>query len=310
MHLTGNPPLIVILGPTAVGKTDVALELAEKLQGEIVGADSRQIYQYMNIGTAKPTLNQQQRIPHHLIDVVTPNVNLALSQFQQLAYRAIADISARGLIPFLVGGTGQYLTAVTQGWTIPQVPPNPELRKHLEDYAKEQGAQALHNRLVTLDPISATRIDYRNVRRVVRALEVCIETGTPISELQKHHPPPYQIMTIGITLDRDILYQRADQRVDSMMKQGFLEEVQDLLSKGYSPALPAMSGIGYRQLALHLTGTLPYVEAIEQTKFETHDFIRRQYTWFKQHDVDILWHNRDTLNIESLLKDVARWCQR
>jgi tRNA dimethylallyltransferase len=310
MHLAGNPPLIVILGPTAVGKTDVALELAKMLHGEIVGADSRQIYQYMDIGTAKPTLSQQQRVPHHLIDIVTPEVNLALAQYQQQAYQAIADITSRGLIPFLVGGTGQYITAVIQGWSIPQVPPNYELRNALGGYAEEHGAQALHHRLLSLDPKAAAQIDYRNIRRVVRAIEVCVETGTPISELQKHHPPPYRIMTIGITLDRDTLYQQADQRVDAMMKQGFLEEVRALLARGYSPALPAMSGIGYRQLSLHITDALSYETAVEQTKFETHDFIRRQYTWFKGHDPGILWHNRDTLNIELLLKDVARWCQR
>jgi tRNA dimethylallyltransferase len=206
MRLAGETlPLIVILGPTAVGKTDLAIEIAQAIQGEIISADSRQIYRYMDIGTAKPTTQQQKAAPHHLLDVVDPDENLALAQYQKMAYQTIADTHQRGHTPMLVGGTGQYITAVVEGWTIPEVPPNEELRAELETYASEQGAAALHERLRQLDPAAADNIDYRNIRRVVRALEVGIESGQPISELQRKRPPPYRTLTYGLTLEREPL---------------------------------------------------------------------------------------------------------
>jgi tRNA dimethylallyltransferase len=307
MRLAGN--LLVILGPTAVGKTGLSIELAQALDGEIISTDSRQIYRYMDIGTAKPTSEQRQAVPHHLLDVVNPDENLALARYQKMAYQAIDAVHQRGGLPLLVGGTGQYITAVVEGWAIPEVPPNGTLRAELETFAAEHGSQALHDRLRTLDSAAADNIDHRNVRRVVRALEVCLETGQPISELQRKHPPPYRIRTIGLTLERETLYRIADSRVDQMMAEGFLDEVRYLLEMGYSPKLPSMSGLGYAQLSLHLTGTLSLEQAIDETKNATHDFIRRQYTWFRGHDNGILWHNRETVDIAALTDEVARWAQ-
>jgi len=307
--LAGKESLLVILGPTAVGKTDLAIEIARAVQGEIISADSRQIYRYMDIGTAKPTAQQQQAVPHHLLDVVNPDENLALAQYQKMAYQTILDTHRRGHVPLLVGGTGQYITAVIEGWTIPEVPPNEQLRAELEAYAAEHGATALHERLRQLDPVAASQIDFRNIRRVVRALEVRLESGLPISELQRKRPSPYRVLTCGLTLERDRLYARADQRVDRMMEQGFLDEVHRLLEMGYSRTLPSMSGLGYVQLAAHLLDHVPLKEAVMSTKHATHDFIRRQYTWFRGHDSGILWHNIEQVDRTALVEATAQWVQ-
>jgi tRNA dimethylallyltransferase len=298
MHLTGRP-LWVILGPTAVGKTGLALELAQRVSGEIVSADSRQVYRYMDMGTAKPTPEQQSAVPHHLIDIVDPDENLALAQFQALAYTAIDDIHERGGIPLLVGGTGQYISAVIDGWSIPAVPPNDALRAELESFARDQGPMALHDRLASLDATAAANIPYQNVRRVIRALEVCIETGQQITELQRKSPPPYQVVIHGLTLDRDDLYEQADRRVDLMIEQGFVEEVARLLEMGYPRTLPSMSGLGYREIARYLDGEIPLDTAILLTKNATHDFIRRQYTWFRKMGERVMWHNVRQVDIHN-----------
>lgn len=307
-RLTGKP-LIVILGATAVGKTELALTVAEAIHGEIVGADSRQIYTLMDIGTAKPTPQERARVPHHLIDLIPPDGELSLANYQRLAYAAIDDIHARGRVPLLVGGTGQYITAVIEGWSPPEVPPQPELRAELEAYAAAHGAHALFDRLLALDPDAQAFIDPRNIRRVVRAIEVTQVTGQPFSTQRQKHPPPYQIHQYGLMLERERLYERADQRVDAMLTMGFLDEVRRLLDAGYARTLPSMSGLGYRELAAHLLDGLPLTEAITLTKNATHDFIRRQLTWFRGHDPGILWHNRDSVDMDALLRDVERRLQ-
>ncbi|MBI5669295.1 MAG: tRNA (adenosine(37)-N6)-dimethylallyltransferase MiaA [Chloroflexi bacterium] len=305
-----TPPLLVILGPTAVGKTGFAIELAQAVRGEIINADSRQIYRLMDIGTAKPTPEQRAHVPHHLLDIVYPDENLSLAQYQRLAYDTINSLHQRGRVPLLVGGTGQYITAVVEGWTVPEVPPNPILRAELEAFAAAHGSAALHHRLSAADPVAAASIDHRNVRRVIRALEVYLESGQPISVLQRKQPPPYTIRQYGLTLDRADLYDQADHRVDEMMAQGFLDEVRRLLDAGYSRTLPAMSGLGYRELAAHLLDGLPLDEAVTATKIATHDFIRRQYTWFKGHDNGILWHNIKDMDRAALIREAAGWLQK
>lgn len=307
MHLDGK--LIVILGPTASGKTDLAIALANALDGEIIGADSRQIYRYMDIGTAKPTPQQRQQAPHHLIDIVDPDENLGLAQYQHLAYAAIDDIHARSSVPLLVGGTGQYITAVVEGWSIPEVPPNEALRAELEAFASQHGSEALHRRLQEADPAAAQATHHHNVRRVVRYLEIYLETGTPVSELQRKHPPPYPILQYGLRLARDRLYDRADQRFDQMVQQGFVDEVRQLLDMGYNRKLPSMSGLGYRELAAHLLDGLPLDEAVTAAKNATHDFIRRQITWFRGHDSGIHWHDVETLNVAGLIESSGGWLE-
>jgi tRNA dimethylallyltransferase len=310
MPLTGKlPALLIILGPTAVGKTSLAIELAKYLKGEIIGADSRQIYKYMDIGTAKPTAQQQQEVVHHLIDVVAPDENLTLAQYQQLAYATIDDVLERGQLPMLVGGTGQYITAVEEGWSIPEVPPNDRLREELEAEAENVGYEAFHQKLVLVDPIAAEKIHPNNVRRVVRALEVFMETGTPISLLQQKHTPPYRIRTIGLRMEREELYPQADKRVDIMIADGFVTEVQLLLDKGYSPTLPSMSALGYREIVSHLQGEITLEEATTLTKNSTHDFIRRQEIWFRGHDNGILWHNVSEMDTKTILQDIESWLQ-
>lgn len=308
MPLTGNlPPLIVILGPTAVGKTGLSIELAQRLNGEIIGADSRQIYKYMDIGTAKPTSEEQAKIPHHLIDMIDPDYNLTVAEYQDMAYQKINDLHQAGKLPFLVGGTGQYISAVVEGWSIPRVPPHPEIRAELEAYVESHDAQALHTRLQAVDPISAEKIHPNNIRRVVRALEVFQVTGEPISKLQAKTPPPYRMLTFGLQLDRDILYPRADNRVDMMVEGGFVEEVQGILDMGYDRTLPSMTGLGYLAIVEHLLDNAPLDEAIIKTKFSTHEFIRRQDVWFRGHDNGILWHNVEELDIDAMEQTIQNW---
>ena len=211
------PLLVTIVGPTAAGKTELALELAESVDGEIISADSRLVYRGMDIGTAKPTLAQRTRVPHHLIDIVAPDDVLTLAQYQRRAYASIDAVAGRGRQPILVGGTGQYVSAVVEGWGIPEVPPDHGLRAELEEYAGHHGAAALHTRLSKLDPTAAGRIDPRNVRRVIRALEVTLLAGRPISELQAKTAPPYLIIQIGLRRPRPVLYERIDARIDRML---------------------------------------------------------------------------------------------
>ncbi|MBX3063464.1 MAG: tRNA (adenosine(37)-N6)-dimethylallyltransferase MiaA [Anaerolineae bacterium] len=278
-----SQPLIVIAGPTGVGKTALAVQIGHELEAEVVSADSRQIYRYMDIGTAKPTPTERAAIPHHLIDIVDPDQTLTMAEYQRLANAAIRDIHARGKLPLFVGGTGQYITAVIEGWSAPEVPPNPQLRAELETYAADYGALALFERLRQLDPVSAERMDPLNVRRTVRALEVCIVTGRPFSEQRSKNPPSYQVLQLGLTLDRAALYERLDRRIDAMMDAGLLQEVRNLHAQGYDWSLPSMSGLGYAQLGRHLRGEWDLAEAVSAIKADTRTFVRRQYTWFRKY---------------------------
>jgi tRNA dimethylallyltransferase len=299
--------LLVIVGPTAVGKTSLSLDLAEALSGEIVSADSRQIYRGMDIGTAKATLNEQARVPHHLIDVVDPDQVLTLAEYQALAYRAIDDIARRRRLPMLVGGTGQYIAAVLEGWRIPEVAPRPDLRAEFEAEAAMLGSEALHARLASLDPLAASRIDHRNVRRVIRALEVCIATGTPISELQRKEPPPYRVVQIGVTRPRPVLYERIDRRVDAMVAAGLVEEVAGLVEKGHEWELPAMTGLGYRQIGQYLRGEVTLDEAVALVKKGTRRFVQQQYNWFRPADPSIRWIDATEAGFGELLEALGIW---
>jgi tRNA dimethylallyltransferase len=310
MPLAGKQaPLLIILGPTAIGKTGLAIDIAQQLNGEIIGADSRQIYRYMDIGTAKPSMEQRQMAVHHLVDFHEPDADFTLAEYQEMAYNAIDKVLAQRKLPMLVGGTGQYITAVEEGWSIPHVPPNYELRAALETEAQAIGNEDFHAKLLAVDPEAAKNIHPNNLRRVVRALEVYLETGTPISVLQRKKPPPYRIRVIGLKMERETLYEQADLRVDLMMHDGFLEEVRRLLDKGYRRGLPSMSALGYRELAAHLLDDLPLNEALQLIKFSTHDFIRRQEVWFRGHDNGILWHNINELDVSQLIIEIADWVQ-
>jgi tRNA dimethylallyltransferase len=282
-------PVVVILGPTAVGKTEVALQLASRLNGEIVSADSRLLYRGMDIGTAKPGPDELARVPHHLVNVTNPNQVWSLVLYQEAARAAIASIQARGRLPFLVGGTGQYIRAIIEGWKAPRVSPDPRLRAILENWAAEIGSGGLHARLAALDPEAAGKIDYRNLRRTVRALEVIFITGKPFSAQRKHGPSLYQAFLLGLTRPRQELYERIDARIEAMFAAGFVEEVRALLKQGYDPELPTLSAIGYREVVDYLQGKITLQEAIKIMKRRTRQFVRRQANWFKPGDPRIHW---------------------
>jgi len=283
------PPLIAVVGPTAVGKTTTAIRLCGDFQGEVVSADSRQIYRFLDIGTAKPTTDEQVAAVHHLIDVAEPDQVLGLAEFQEMAYADINDVLGRDRVPFLVGGTGQWVKGVVEGWGVPRVSPDYALRAELEAEANRSGPHTLHSRLAEVDPDAAARIDYRNVRRVIRALEVYLKTGIPISRHQHAQSPPYRILQIGLTMPREMLYDRVDARVERMLEEGLLDEVRGLVNQGYGLDLAAMSGLGYRQIGQHFASEISQDEAVRLIKKETRRFIRQQYNWFRLDDPAIHW---------------------
>jgi tRNA dimethylallyltransferase len=298
--LRSKPPLIVIVGPTAVGKTEISLQLAEQLDGEIVSADSRLFYRGMDIGTAKPPPAERARVPHHLIDVAEPDETWSLAVFQKAARQAIADIHQRGRLPFLVGGTGQYVRAVTHEWTLPAQGPHPRLRAALEALAQGRGRDWLHTRLSTFDPAAAERIDPRNLRRTIRALEVIFVTGKRFSAQRGLGESPYRLLTIGLIRPRPELYARLDARIEAMFVNGLLDEVQTLLGRGYSPDLPSMSAIGYRQCTDFLHGKMSREQTVNEIKRATRVFVRRQANWFKPDNPEIHWFDPGEVTVSKL----------
>jgi len=299
-------PLVLIVGPTAVGKTELSIQLANRLNGEIVSADSRLFYRGMDIGTAKPTAEERARAPHHLIDVAAPDEIWSLAVFQQEATKIIADIHQRGKLPFLVGGTGQYVRAVTEGWTPPEVKPDERLRDELERMKDERGAEWLHAKLHQLDPLAAEKIDARNVRRTIRALEVILTTGRPFSKQRGQSDSPYNLLTIGMKRPRAELYQRVDDRIEAMFAAGFVDEVQKLLDKGYSPDLPTMSAIGYRECIRVVKGQWSIEQAKVEMRRATRVFVRRQANWFKENDPGIHWFEAGQDDVARLIEDFIR----
>lgn len=285
--------LIAIVGPTASGKTTLGIELAQAQRGvaqtggaaEIVGADSRQVYRRMDIGTAKPTAEERAAAPHHLIDIVDPDERFSLGTWLDLAKEALEDIWSRGRQPILVGGTGQYIWSLVEGWRVPRVAPNAELREELRSRPPEE----LLAELRRVDPEAESYIDPRNVRRVIRALEVQAETGKAFSYWRTKEPPEFETEIIGLRVAREELYERIDQRVDAMVEAGFVDEVRSLLDAGCSQELPSMSGIGYAEMCRHLASEMTLDEAIERTKTGTHRLARHQNAWFKAGDERIRW---------------------
>lgn len=300
-----RPLLVVLVGPTAVGKTALSIQLATALGGEIVSADSRLFYRGMDIGTAKPSREARLQVPHHLIDIADPDQTVGLAEFQERAYATIEDILKRGKLPFLVGGTGQYVRAIVEGWHVPRVPPNPTLRAELEAKAKRNGAGSLFIRLQRLDPAAAAQIDPRNVRRVIRALEVCLTTGQPFSRQRERKGCRYRCLQIGLTMERKELYRRADQRVEEMIAAGLEEEVRTLVTRGYSWHLPSMSGLGYIQFKPYFEGRATLAEVITEIKRATRRLIRHQYAWFRLNDPSIHWFDAlssPAIEIEALIR--------
>jgi len=287
--LTERPWVVAIVGATATGKSDLALNVADSLRGEVISVDSRLIYRGMDIGTAKPTVEERARVPHHLIDVAEPDETWSLGRFQQAATALIPEIIARDRLPILVGGTGQYMRAILEGWTPPPRPSDRRIRARLEaDVALGRGGE-LVARLKMVDPPSAETIDLRNLRRVVRALEIYEATGVPASQQRGKRPTAFRAIRVGLTLPRPDLYGRIDARIDRMIETGLVGEVQKLLASGFSRSLPSMSAIGYREIAAHLAGETTLDEAARRMRQATRRFVRRQGNWFREGDPSIHW---------------------
>ncbi len=301
---------MVILGPTAVGKSEVALELAERFGGEIVSADSRLFYRGMDIGTAKPSLEQRMKVPHHLIDVAEPNETWNIALFQAAANQAIQEIYLRHHLPFMVGGTGQFIRSILDGWSIPPARPNPRLRFVLDRWAAKEGALALHAKLSSLDPQAANSIDPTNVRRTVRALEVIFSTGKRFSDQKLSGHKLYRPLQLGLTRPREELYRRIDDRIQMMLEDGFIAEVMKLLEAGFSPDLPTMSAIGYGELVAYIQGKITIDEAIGLIKRRTRIFVRRQANWFKLNDPNIHWFQAAESTMEEMGIAITHWLYR
>src|SRR3972149_9951313 len=282
--MTIEKPLIVILGPTASGKTSWAIHLSKKFNGEIISADSRTIYEKMDIGTAKPSKKEQQVVPHYLLDIIKPDQEFSVADFQKLAQKTINQIHKKGKLPFMVGGTGLYIDAVCYNFKLPPISLDSKLRLKL---AKKSLA-ALQKLLKIKDPDTFGKIDLKNKRRLIRALEVCITSGKKFSKLKTAAKPCYRILKIGVKVSREKLYEKINQRLDEMVKKGWVEEVQKLYKAGYDFNLPAISGLVYREIGEYVRRNISLEEALQTAKTRTRNFARRQMTWFRR-DKNIIW---------------------
>jgi tRNA dimethylallyltransferase len=286
--------LIAIVGPTGSGKSDLALKLARAFDGEIVNTDSRQLLRYLDIGTGKPSINERASIPHHLFDISSPAQDYNLADFQRLAYQTIGEIQSRGRLPFLVGGSGLYVWTTLEGWQIPQVAPNIELRQSLEARAKIEGNKTLYSELIEIDPAAAGQIDPRNTRRVIRALEIRLGANSGNVNPPFKHMPPYRMLIVGLTATRDFLYRRIDARVDKMLEMGLVEEVRSVLKMEFAPDAPGLNSVGYKEALSYLKGEIDLGEMTDRIKAETHRLVRHQYNWFRLNDRRVHWFNIGT----------------
>lgn len=295
-------PLLVIVGPTASGKSAFAIQIARAFKGEIVSADSRYLYRELEIGVAKPTLAELQAAKHHLINVASLSEPWNLGLYKQSATHIIEEVQQRSILPILAGGTGQYIRSILQNWQVPSHGPNDQLRDDLETIGKLIGFDKLHDLLTAIDPEAATNIDYRNHRRTIRALEVILSTGMKFSELRDKDKPPYDTLIIGLELPREVLYARIDQRVDAMIADGLVGEVERLLDDGFGPTLDTMRVIGYNEIIAFLRGEVSLDKAVALIKRNTRTYVRRQANWFKPSDPDIHWLNaQDPAILENAL---------
>ena len=283
LHENERPPVVVVCGPTGIGKTAAAIEIALRFNGEIVGADAMQVYRRMEIGTATPTVREQSQVRHHLIDVVEPDEPFDASRYCETARQVVAGLHSRGVLPVVAGGTGLYIKALLYGMFQAQ-PPDPRVRRRLQDEAEQSGSEAMHRRLAEIDPEAARRIHPNDTFRIVRALETLEVTGETISAHQHRHrfqDSPYRTFIIGLHMDRDALYERINARVDVMLQAGFKEEVRGLLAAGFSPGLKSMQSLGYRHMIAYLDGDLQWAEAVRTMKRDHRRYAKRQLTWFR-----------------------------
>ena len=303
-------PVIFIVGPTASGKTTLSIQLATILNTEVISADSRYFYRMMDIGTAKPDENEMGNIKHHMINIADPDETISVAVFKEQVTEIIAKMHQESKIPIVVGGTGQYIHAILHNWEMPELESDHELRELLENYAERFGKLKLYEFLQKVDPEAAKIIDFRNLRRTVRAIEVMLKTGYRFSEQRKQQASCYSQKIIGIRWDRSVLYQRIDGRIEKMIENGFIEEVRRLIDLGYSSKLPSMSAIGYRELAGYIQGENSLEEAIILMKRNSRTYVRRQANWFKDNDPNIKWFESDGLDyriVVDYIKSEGGW---
>ncbi|WP_426332950.1 tRNA (adenosine(37)-N6)-dimethylallyltransferase MiaA [Paenibacillus silvae] len=307
-----KPKLLVLVGPTAVGKTRLSIELAQAFNCEIISGDSMQVYREMDIGTAKITPEEMKGIPHHLIDIHEPEYPYSVAEFQESCTRLISEIHGRGKLPFIVGGTGLYVESVCYGFQFSDSGSDEAFREEQFSYAQQHGAQALHDRLREVDPASAERLHPNDQRRIVRALEIFHLTGEKWSEqlaVQKKESP-YDLLIVGLTMDRQKLYARVEERIDLMIEQGLVDEVKALLERGVARGHISMQGLGYKEIAAYLQGEVSWEAAVEWLKRDTRRFAKRQLSWFR-HMKDIQWVDvTDTGNFEGNYKQVSEMITR
>ena len=306
-------PIIILTGPTAVGKTKASIELAQKIGGEIISADSMQIYQKMDIGTAKITPEEMQGVPHHLVDILPVEESFHVYEFQQLAKKSLEKIYQNGHIPIVVGGTGFYIQAVTRDIDFTEAQQENTYRAELEKLAEEKGAEYLHERLREVDPASAESIHANNVKRVIRALEFYHQNGTPISEHneeQKKQVSPYNLAYFVLNAPREILYERIDRRVDQMLEEGLVKEVEELKREGCHRGMVSMQGLGYKEILAYLEGEYPLEEAVRILKRDTRHFAKRQLTWFRR-ESDVIWVDKEKFDWDEkeILKYMKHICE-
>jgi tRNA dimethylallyltransferase len=297
--------VIMIVGPTGVGKTGLAIELSKAIGGEIISADSRSLYRGMDIGTATPSIGERAGIPHYLIDTADPDDTWSLAVYLEKTVQLVDDLVSKNKVPIIVGGTGQYMRALKEGWRIPAFETDENLRNILHNWSEVIGKAEIHHKLSVIDAEAARIIDPSNVRRTIRALEVIFSTGQRFSTLRVKDGPAYEYWIIGLTLPREQLFERIDARIDEMFRRGLIQEVKQLLEKGYGPDLPSMSAIGYREVTRYLNGEIEFEAARDQMKNRTRQFVRRQANWFKPDDKTIHWYSMEKDPIPEILKDLS-----
>lgn len=300
--------LVVIFGATATGKTDLSLHLAQKYPGEIISADSMQIYQGMDIGTATPAKEKRKEIPHHLLSILPPDTSFSVADFQREAQNCIQAIIQRKKIPYLVGGTGLYIKAVLEGFLFPPLQKDPDFRNQCQDIIAQEGREALHKRLQQLDEETAQKIHPHDERRMIRALEIIHltqKTPTYYRREKENRPSPYQALKLGLTAPAQFLYSRIEDRVDDMMERGLIQEVQELLAQGYSRDLPSMQGLGYKEMIGYLEGEYSYQEALRRVKRNTRRFAKRQRTWFRKEE-GVYWFSIHKMGQDDIYQEAGK----
>ena len=309
MTMSNKPKLLVLVGPTAVGKTKMSIELAKTFNAEIISGDSMQVYRQMDIGTAKIKPEEMNGIPHHLIDIHEPDYPYSVAEFQENCRHLIEDIHARGKLPFIVGGTGLYVESVCYNFQFSEVGSDEEFRKEQFDYADVHGPEKLHEKLREIDPPSAERLHPNDVRRVIRSLEIYHMTGMRQSDqlAAQKKESSYDLCIVGLTMDRQMLYKRIEDRIDEMMEEGLVQEVAALLDHGVGPGCISMQGLGYKEIASYLRGEVPLETAVSELKRDTRRFAKRQLSWFR-HMKDIHWVDMtDTANFSTsfaMIRDI------